>query len=197
MRRWWRKVKRIVRRHRRGVSVTAIVFLLLCGLVGWGVHHATPPTPVTPADRQRQVFIKQVAPVAQRAQRVTGVPASITLAQAALESDWGQSELARKYNNLFGVKGTGTDSAMMLTKEYVNGQWITVRASFVVYPTWQAAVMAHDELLAGNQRYAGVLRAPSYVAAARALQNGGYASDPDYAAKLIRLIRQYHLDRYD
>lgn len=197
MRRWWRKLKRIIRRHRRGVSVAVGIFFVVCGVVYWGVHRTVPPTPEMPADQQRQTFIKQVAPVAQRAQRVTGVPASITLAQAALESDWGQSELAQKYNNLFGVKGTGANSAMMLTKEYVNGQWITVRASFVVYPTWQAAVMAHDELLASNQRYAGVLQASNYVAAARALQNGGYASDPDYAAKLIRLIKQYHLDRYD
>ena len=136
-------------------------------------------------------FIQKVAPIAESEQRQSHVLASITIAQAALESDWGQSELSQKYNNLFGVKGTGTNSAMMTTKEYVNGQWITVKASFAVYPSWAASIAAHTKLLVdgleGDQNhYEQVVNATNYETAAEALQANGYATDPQLCPKADR-----------
>lgn len=64
----------------------------------------TPQATISNDEQAKQNFIKQLAPIAQAEQRQYGVLASITLAQAALESDWGKSELSAKYNNLFGIK---------------------------------------------------------------------------------------------
>nr|WP_235807534.1 glycoside hydrolase family 73 protein [Ligilactobacillus ceti] len=150
----------------------------------------------------KKAFIEKIAPVAQQEQKDYQIFASIILAQAALESDWGRSELATKYNNLFGVKGTGVNSALMKTKEYINGQWIVVKANFRVYPSWSASVKDHTQLLVkgtdwDRAHYQTVVQAGNYQKAARALQQEGYATDPNYADKLINLIEKYDLNQYD
>lgn len=155
-----------------------------------------------PQTEVRKEFIARIAPLAQAEQRKYRIKASITIAQAALESDWGQSQLASKYNNLFGVKRNEQDGTLLATKEYVNGQWITVEDYFVVYPSWKAAVEAHSKLFVDgtgwdHNHYQAVLEASDYKQAAQALQERGYATDPNYAAKLIELIEQYQLDSYD
>lgn len=152
------------------------------------------------SDRTR--FIKALVPVAQQEEREHHVLASITLAQAALESDWGRSELSSKYNNLFGMKSSAQNSVQLTTSEYVNGQWITVKARFAVYGSWDESVRAHTQLfLNGTQwdrnHYQAVLQSTDYHQAARALQDKGYATDPGYAQKLVSLIEEYKLDLYD
>lgn len=72
------------------------------GLIGrWAVNT---PTVSQISDQQKRQFIEKILPAAQQQQRENHILTSITLAQAALESDWGQSELASKYHNLFGIK---------------------------------------------------------------------------------------------
>ena len=156
----------------------------------------------TTVDEQRQQFLDKIAGAAQADQKQYHLRASITLAQAALESDWGRSTLATKYNNLFGIKDRGPDATMMTTKEYVNGQWITVKAPFAVYSSWADSVHAHTMLIVNGTKwdpnhYQAVLAATNYQEAAQTLQRQGYATDPTYAEKLINVIKKYHLDRYD
>ncbi|MCO0831754.1 glycoside hydrolase family 73 protein [Fructobacillus sp. W13] len=147
--------------------------------------------------------LKEWAPYAQQLQQTYGVFASISLAQAALESDFGQSSLAVRAHNLYGVKaGAGQPSVTMSTKEYEDGEWKTIDAAFVSYPSWQASMKAHAELLrkgtAWNPtQYAHVLSAKTYSEAAQALVKDGYATDPDYAAKLVHVIEKYNLHRFD
>nr|WP_239517563.1 glycoside hydrolase family 73 protein [Weissella uvarum] len=161
-----------------------------------------PTTSATPG-MSKQAFIKKLAPTAVQIQKQKGVPASISLAQAALESNWGQSELAAKYNNLYGVKGSAnTRNIKLPTQEYVNGQWQTVNASFRWYDSWEQSMWAHATLLEhgtsdNSQRYAKVIRSHNYRDAAQGLVDGGYATDPDYASKLIEIIEKYHLNKYD
>ncbi|MBD5069739.1 glycoside hydrolase family 73 protein [Ligilactobacillus apodemi] len=157
--------------------------------------------PTTDSETQtKQSFIKKLVPVAQAEQRQYGVFTSITLAQAALESDWGQSELSAKYNNLFGIKSS--TGSLMTTQEYVNGEWVTIKDTFAVYNSWDDSVKAHTQLFVNgtawnSDHYGSVLRATSYEQAAQALQQQGYATDPDYAQKLISLIKEYNLHQYD
>ena len=147
-------------------------------------------------------FIKQVAPAAQREQRKYHIPASITIAQAGTESNWGRSKLAYKYNNLFGIKGEGANSKVLSTKEYTNGKWVVIKGRFRVYDSWAESIKDHTQLMVkgtayNEQNYQAVIDATNYQEAARALQKAGYATDPDYAAKLINVIKTYQLDRYD
>lgn len=202
-----RKIKRFLRQ--RHLKITDVVLIVILGLIisiqviRWDGREIRQSQATIPQSEQVKLdFIQKVAPIAENEQRQNHVLASITIAQAALESDWGQSELSQKYNNLFGVKGTGTNSAMMTTKEYVNGQWITVKASFTVYPSWAASIAAHTKLLVDGlegdrNHYQQVIDATNYETAAEALQINGYATDPNYAQKLIAIIQKYKLYQYD
>lgn len=153
--------------------------------------------------RQHKAFIKEIGPIAKEVDREFELLPSITIAQACLESDYGQSSLSQKYNNLFGVKGTNPNtSAVLTTKEYVKGKWIVVKARFQIYASYEASIRAHARLFQkgttwNKQQYKHVLTAKDYRKQAHALVQDGYATDPNYADKLIKLIEQYHLDRFD
>ena len=128
---------------------------------------------------------------------------STSLAQACLESNYGQSDLSQKYNNLFGVKGTNPNtSAVMTTKEYVKDKWVTVKARFQIYDSYEASIRAHARLFQNgttwnHDQYKHVLASKDYKTQAKALVTDGYATDPDYADKLINLIEQFDLEKYD
>lgn len=152
---------------------------------------------------QKRTFIKDLAPYAQTLHQQYGVLASITLAQAILESDWGKSQLASDYNNYFGIKSDDpARSAELTTQEYVNGKWVTIKARFAVYPNVNASLKAHALLFVNGtsynpKQYASVLAAKDYATAADALKADGYATDPDYPSKLKALIREWDLADYD
>lgn len=154
-------------------------------------------------DRQaKQRFIQQVAPEAQAMQNTYHVKASVTIAQAILESQWGTSKLASQYHNLFGIKGTGANSREMTTKEYINGKWIVTKGRFRVYDSWSDSIKDHTKLMltgtdTNQQNYDQVVNATNYKEAAQGLQDCGYATDPDYAQKLISVIKAYKLYNYD
>lgn len=151
----------------------------------------------------KENFIKSHAPYAKRLQSAYGILPSVTLAQAVLESDWGKSTLASDYHNLFGIKGDSVaNTKEMTTKEYVNGQWIMIKARFRVYADDAASMKDHALLFVNGttwnpKQYQAVLDAKDYKTAAAALATSGYATDPDYPAKLIQLVETYHLDQYD
>jgi flagellum-specific peptidoglycan hydrolase FlgJ len=107
-----------------------------------------------PGTAAQQAFISQVAPGAIAMQSRYGVPAAVTIAQAIDESGWGQSALAIRDHNLFGIKGTGPAGADMLpTQEYQNGQYVTVTAPFRVYHNVAESIADHGKLLATHSVY--------------------------------------------
>ncbi|MEW9697930.1 glycoside hydrolase family 73 protein [Paenibacillus sp. SI8] len=144
----------------------------------------------------RAEFIAQIAPYAEKDMAKTGVLASITIAQACLESANGSSAPG---NNLFGIKGSGTTQA---TQEFINGEWVTIQAGFRAYEDWGGSITDHSAFLTENGRYtrSGFFDRcgeRDYAGAARALQSAGYATDPNYAAKLIAIIEGSGLNKYD
>lgn len=153
--------------------------------------------------RQHKAFIKEIGPIAKEVDQEFELLPSITIAQACLESDYGQSSLSQKYNNLFGVKGSNPNtSAILKTKEYQKSKWIVVKARFQIYDSYEASIRAHARLFQkgttwNSQQYKHVLAAKNYQKQAHALVQDGYATDPDYATKLIKLIEEYNLDRFD
>ncbi|MWV45779.1 mannosyl-glycoprotein endo-beta-N-acetylglucosamidase [Paenibacillus sp. HJL G12] len=149
----------------------------------------------------RADFIAKIAPLATADQLQTGVPASLTIAQAALESSWGGSGLTAKANNLFGIKGEGpAGSIRMLTSEYIKGTLVQIEAYFRMYHSWGESIQDHSRLIvngvAGDRRYAGALNADGKTAA-RLVAKAGYATDPQYADKLIQIMDQNNLYQYD
>jgi flagellum-specific peptidoglycan hydrolase FlgJ len=152
----------------------------------------------TPGTRDQQAFISLVAPGAVAAQQRFGVPAAVTIAQAIEESAWGRSGLAARYHNLFGIKGTGPAGSVSLpTSEYQGGAWVTIDAQFRVYHNDAESIADHAELLASSGYYT---RAMADRAVPDAFANdltGVYATDPDYGANLIALMKLYNLYQFD
>ena len=132
----------------------------------------------------------------------TKILPSIIVAQAILESARGTSELARKANNLFGIKGNyNGQSYTVKTKEYLNGKWTTVNAAFKKYPSYRESIIDHGNFFTSTpwrtQNYKRVLNAKDYKTQSKALQACGYATDPQYANKLINLIETNNLSSLD
>jgi len=141
-------------------------------------------------------FVNRLWPYAVEASRATGIPPHFILGQAALESGWGRSEIragdgSASYN-LFGIKaGRGWNGpvAEVTTTEYVNGVAQKVIEKFRAYSSYSEAFLDYARLLRSNPRYAAVIengRDPEGFA--RGLQQAGYATDPRYAEKLLRII---------
>lgn len=157
---------------------------------------------VTPKLRGWQSdFLRALVPAAQRIAARYGLPASVVLAQAILESNWGRSRLARKANNLFGIKAaSGTAEPITLpTTEYDgHGRARVVAARFAVYRSVEDCLGDYARLLAFAPRYAPARAvADDPFAFAEELAACGYATDPDYAPKVARLIRRHKLTRFD
>jgi hypothetical protein len=105
-------------------------------------------------------------------------------AQWALESGWGKHTSGK--NNYFGLKGSGST---VNTQEFINGQWVTIKAGFIDFPDLQTCVhYLVDRWYKDYERFKGVNRATSRNECARLLVKEGYATDPDYATKLIQIM---------
>ena len=134
-----------------------------------------------------------------------GILPSITAAQAILESGWGSSELAKApNNNLFGIKDSEDwhgEIVTVPTQEYLNGDYITVNAAFRKYASWNDSVVDHAKFFTSTEwrkdNYRKVVNETDYRIAAQELKNAGYATDPTYPGKLIRLIEAYKLYEWD
>ena len=125
-------------------------------------------------------------------QAKSGVPASITLAQAALESGYGESTLAKTANNFFGIKVSSGWFG-----DYVLANDDKPNEKFRKYKTVYDSFIDHADFLVDNSRYNSLFENTNYVDWANGLSEAGYASDPNYASKLIGIIQQYGLERYD
>lgn len=164
------------------------------------VRKALPRLPVSPANlpADSSEFIAQLAQPAQAASASSGIPHHLILAQAALESGWGQRQILTRDGkpsyNVFGIKASGDwkgETTDIMTTEYEQGAAKKVRASFRVYHSYFEALTDYVKLLSNNPRYAAVTSAQSAEQGAHALQAAGYATDPKYAQKLVGMIQQF------
>lgn len=141
-------------------------------------------------------FLRRHWKAAHAAQAVSGIPAPFILAQAAHESGWGRREITgedgQPSHNLFGIKATGGWQgrvAEVVTTEVEGGVPRRVKAAFRAYGSYHEAFQDYARLLSQSPRYAEVIeQARSARGFAQGLQDAGYATDPDYALKLQRVI---------
>ncbi len=144
--------------------------------------------------QQQKEFLSRIIPLAKADMKKTKILASLTIAQAILESGWGTSALARKSNNLFGIKGNGKNYK---TFEYINGKRVDIVDSFKVYPDWETSVTDHSGLFLRLSRYQNLIGERDYKKACRKVYEDGYATAPNYTEALIKIIEQYKLYEHD
>ncbi len=170
------------------------------------ISHNRPPQPAAPAalgqsresasqTAKQRAFIDQLLPAARRAAKALGIDATVIVAQAALETGWGQhipkTADGSSSNNLFGVKadnrwqGNVTEQE---TTEFLGGRLRKVVAQFRAYGSAADSVSDYVRLISSSKRYAPALNAESAAQYLNALEDGGYATDPNYAEKIQAII---------
>jgi len=165
-------------------------------------------------EKNKQEFIEMVGAWAKKDMEVSGVLASITIAQAILESGWGSSELALHANNFFGMKtslsGNTWESVWDGESKYTKpspeqdsaGNETMKVSDFRAYPTIENSIRDHSLYLTGAKK-AGVLRfqglagEKDYRKAAQIIRNGGYATDIKYVQKVCNIVEEYGLTVFD
>lgn len=154
--------------------------------------------------RDRFAYIEQYREIAVQEMRRAGIPASIKLAQGILESAWGESTLARRANNHFGIKcgGNWNGKTFRLEDDDYDDRGNLIKSCFRKYRNPEASYVAHSEFLRDPRkafRYGFLFRLPvrDYRSWAWGLKQAGYATSGTYAQALIRIIEQYRLYEYD
>ena len=149
----------------------------------------------------KEEFVETLTPYALEAQETYGIRPSLLIAQAALESNWGESTLSTESNNYFGIKSSENDKKFA-TKEFDNDEWTQIDAAFKHYDSLEDSINDYANLLRNGTSwnedfYRDVFEANDYKEAATAIQEAGYATDPTYTDKLIQIIEQYQLYELD
>lgn len=154
---------------------------------------------VSPHFESPQDFIEKLYPMAQSVEQQTGIDARLMLAQSALETGWGKHQIYHANGqpsfNLFGIKaqpGWGGERAQVTTTEYRGGVAMKEQAEFRSYDSFRESFRDYAEFLTGQQRYQPALASKDDPKAfAYALQDSGYATDPAYGDKIVRILDQY------
>lgn len=140
-------------------------------------------------------FVDKLGQAARKVAHASGLPLRLIMGQAALESGWGRREIrmadgSNSYN-LFGIKATGGwdgKVAEVMTTEYEGGVARKVKQPFRAYDSYEHALADYARLITQSERYRQVVGAASADDAARKIQAAGYATDPNYADKLINVM---------
>jgi len=141
-------------------------------------------------------FVAKHSQVAEQVAQATGIPASYMMGQAAHETGWGKREIHKADGspsfNLFGIKAGANwkgKVAEVTTTEYINGVPRQIKARFRAYESYEASFRDYARMIGSSPRYAQVMNnLHSAQAFASGLQKAGYATDPQYASKLSRII---------
>ncbi|MFK7806505.1 MAG: glycoside hydrolase family 73 protein, partial [Saprospiraceae bacterium] len=145
--------------------------------------------------KKQESYVDRFHKVAQSEMRKYGIPASITLAQGLIESNAGESRLSRKNNNHFGMKCFSKKCSKNHCSNFTDDSH---KDFFRKYETAWESFRAHSLLLKGKRyRPLSKLKQTDYKGWAHGLKKAGYATDPRYAQKLIHIIEELGLERYD
>ena len=139
-----------------------------------------------------EAFVASIASTAKAVAEELGIDPRVIIAQAALETGWGTSV---KGNNLFGIKSHGKqDGLMVQTHEVVDGERIKVRDSFRQYDNYDDSIADYGSFLQQNKRYQPMLQATTLQEQVEALGKSGYATDPEYADKVMAIAKSKRLE---
>ncbi len=142
----------------------------------------------------KEAFFRALLPAAIESEKKHGVPAELTLAQAALESGWGSASIGGF--NIFGIKGSGpAGKTSVSTKEFFDGQWVRIKDGFAKYHNFAQAVERHGKLFHNGYYDKAVEQYPKDKNVNAFIDNiqGIYATDPNYSGKIKSIIENYGL----
>lgn len=147
----------------------------------------------------RAQFITKIAPMAQEDMEKTGILASLTIAQACLESANGNSSLTVECNNLFGIKGEYHGASRIYRTAEYNGDGTRyyIDAAFRKYPSWAESIADHSALFNRLSRYANLRSETDIKKACYNVRADGYATDPKYPDLLMSIVNTFNLTQYD
>lgn len=179
------------------ILIVACLFLLLFQSIPMRSNRLLSNPSVLSSKQQK--FIDTLLPLARKNYRSYGILPSITLSQAILESNWGESRLSTEYHNYFGIKSfkKSENRIQLETQEFYNNQMNQTQDYFRTYRSLEESVAHHGRLLGTAPRYQKITTEKDYTKAAQELYEASYSTDPKYPNKLIELIERYHLDQYD
>lgn len=145
-----------------------------------------------------KTFLDKLKPYVLADMKKTGILASLTAAQAFIESSKGNSGLTQKAANLFGIKGSyNGQSVSMWTTEYENGVAVRRFCAFRKYPSWQESINDHSGLFNRLARYKNLRGETDYVKACNNVHADGYATSPVYSTTLLTKINKFNLYEWD
>lgn len=181
--------------HRTNVSNLANTYSNLTA-ANKGARHAEPKEVRAQKRQKQQAYVNRFSEVAQKEMEKYGIPASITLAQGLLESNVGESKLATRNNNHFGMKCFSRSCRKGHCSNFTDDSH---KDFFRIYQSAWESFRAHSLLLKRSGRYQPLfeLGQNDYKGWAHGLKKAGYATDKAYAEKLINLIEDLKLYRYD
>ncbi len=160
-----------------------------------------PARPTLPAWLAEDAFVRAVAHMAIQERIRTGVPASITAAQAILESNWGRAPIARSGNNYFGIKCKSywTGRTVKHKDDDLDAKGKLVESCFRAYDNIEDSFRDHSDFLRGSERYARLFEhaVTDYASWAHGLRQCGYATDKAYGDKLVGIIERLELYALD
>ncbi len=182
--------------------IAGIMYLSLFGYIKPLRAESPLPTPHTTESQLATLYVSHYAEIAILEMHRIGMPASVILAQGMLESAYGQSKLATKANNHFGIKchkGWNGETYYIESREYYDNEATQERSCFRSYLSAKESYRDHSEFLRSREFYTFLFESKNfdYKFWADGLQKSGYATDPNYGKKLISIIEQYQLNKYD
>jgi flagellar protein FlgJ len=148
----------------------------------------------------QSAFIESLLPAAKHIETRYRIPKAVMIAQACLETEYGKrvtmdDKTKKSSLNLFNIKGKGpAGSAKALTKEFINGKWITVEADFRAYNSYEESFEDYAKLITGSSVYKEAMNHTNDPKEfARQIKNAGYATDPTYDKKLSWIMDTFSL----
>lgn len=156
-------------------------------------------------DKSKNKFIENMESQAKKNYEEYKILPSVTMAQAILESGWGESALSSKYNNLFGIKADDRWNGKTINMETKENYNDVIKGNFRAYKNYEESIKDHGKFLSENSRYRdnGIFEAKTYEGQTQSLENAGYATVKNeegeliYADLLIDVIRNNNLMLYD
>ena len=147
----------------------------------------------------KKQFINSIKEGALKGKEDYGILASLTIARAILESGWGSSKLSQNANNLFGIKAFSDWTGKRITfqtQEWYDSKMVFINSEFRAYDSFNDSIEDHNKLLSYS-RYKSVRECTTYNVACLEIYSCGYATDPDYPEKLIKIIEDNRLYEFD